>query len=88
MSDQIYDRPGPGMAAASLILGVFGLMVVWIPLIGMIAWVLSPLGLVLGLVALRNPAGRGVAIAGVTCSAIGLLACFGWAMLFGASVSI
>ncbi|WGM38098.1 hypothetical protein [Caulobacter sp. NIBR1757] len=88
MSEQSIDRRGPGMAAASLILGVFGLMLVWIPLFGMIAWILSPLGLVLGLVAMGNPAGRGVAIAGVTCSAIGLLACIGWAMLFSFSVSI
>ena len=88
MTEQMIDRRGPGMAAASLILGVFGLMLVWIPMIGMIAWVLSPLGLVLGLVALGTPAGRGVAIAGTVCSAIGLLACIGWAMLFGFSVSI
>lgn len=88
MSEQVIDRRGPGMAAASLILGVFGLMFVWIPLIGMIAWVLSPLGLVLGLVALGNPNGRGVAIAGVTCSAIGLAACAAWAALFSFSVSI
>ena len=88
MTDQVIERRGPGMAAASLIFGVLGLMLVWIPLIGMIAWVLSPLGLVLGLVALSNPNGRGVAIAGVTCSAIGVAACVGWATLFSFTVSI
>eukprot|EP01030_Chromulinospumella_sphaerica_P019939 gene19939-19839_t len=88
MSDQSIDRRGPGMAAVSLILGVFGLMVVWIPIVGMIAWLLSPLGLLLGLAALGNPADRGVAIAGVTCSAVGLAACVAWARLFSLSVSI
>lgn len=87
MSDQLIDGRGTGLAAASLVLGVFSLMMVWIPVIGLVAWLLSPLGLVLGLVALRRSTSRGVAIAGAACSAIGLLACIGWAMAFGFTVS-
>ena len=75
-----------GLAIASLILGIFSICTVWIPIIGLIAWILAPLGLILGLVALKRPVGpgRGVAIAGIVCSAIGLLGCIGWVVLIGA----
>lgn len=75
-----------GLAVASLVLGVFSICTVWIPFVGLIAWILAPLGLILGLVALKRPTGpgRGVAIAGVVCSAIGLLGCIGWVVLIGA----
>ncbi|MDP1777779.1 MAG: hypothetical protein Q8K90_04130, partial [Brevundimonas sp.] len=63
---------------------------VWIPFVGLIAWILAPLGLILGLVALKRPAGpgRGVAIAGIVCSAIGLLGCIGWIVLIGAVATV
>ena len=86
MSDQVFERRGSAMATASLVLGILGLMVVWIPVFGMIAWVLSPLGLMLGLFAVAKPAGRGAAIAGIICSAVGLVGCFAWAALFDLSV--
>ena len=75
-----------GLAVASMILGSFSICTVWIPVVGLIAWILAPLGLILGLVALKRPVGpgRGVAIAGVICSAIGLLGCIGWVVLIGA----
>jgi len=74
-----------GLAVASLVLGVFAISTVWIPFVGLIAWVLAPLGLVLGLVALKRSTGssRGVAIAGVVCSSIGLLGCLAWVVLIG-----
>ena len=79
-----------GLAVASLVLGVFSICTVWIPFVGLIAWILAPLGLILGLVALRRPTGpgRGVAIAGVVCSAIGLLGCIGWVVLIGAVAAL
>jgi hypothetical protein len=75
-----------GLAVASMILGSFSICIVWIPIIGLIAWILAPLGLILGLVALKRPvgSGRGVAIAGIVFSAIGLLGCIGWVVLIGA----
>lgn len=74
------------LAVASMILGGFSICTVWIPVVGLIAWILAPLGLILGLVALKRPAGpgRGVAIAGIVFSAIGLLGCIGWIVLIGA----
>ena len=79
-----------GLAVASLVLGVFSICTVWIPFVGLIAWILAPLGLILGLVALKRPTGpgRGVAIAGVVCSAIGLLGCIGWVVLIGAVAAL
>jgi hypothetical protein len=79
-----------GLAIASLILGVFAICTVWIPIVGLVAWILAPLGLILGLVALKRPVGpgRGVAIAGVVCSAIGLLGCIGWIVIIGALATV
>lgn len=88
----VYVQVAPqdtAMAVSSLVLGVFAICTVWIPFVGLIAWILAPLGLILGLVAMRRPTGpgRGVAIAGVVCSAIGLLGCIGWVVLIGAVAS-
>ncbi|MBX3477320.1 MAG: hypothetical protein KF910_06915 [Brevundimonas sp.] len=77
-------QPTNGMAVASLVLGVLSILFVWIPFVGLISWVLAPVGLVLGLVALGKPTGRGLAIAGAICSGIGLLGCIGWVVLIGA----
>ena len=79
---------GNGMATASLVLGIIALVMVWIPLIGMIAWILAPLGLIFGLISLGKPTGRGLGIAGTICSAIALLACIGWLLLFGAAAAV
>lgn len=89
----VYVQVAPqdtAMAVSSLVLGVFAICVVWIPFFGLIAWILAPLGLILGLVAMRRPAGsgRGVAIAGVVCSSIGLLGCIAWVVLIGAAASV
>ncbi|HYE43617.1 MAG TPA: hypothetical protein VEA15_09520 [Caulobacteraceae bacterium] len=88
----VYVQQGPGqagngLAVASLVLGILSILFVWIPLIGMISWILAPLGLVLGLVGLNKPTGRGMAIAGAVCSGVGLLGCIGWVVLFGAAAA-
>ena len=77
-------------AVASLVLGILALSTVWIPIVGLIAWILAPLGLVLGIVALSRPSGsgKGVAIAGVVCSTAALLGCIGWVVLIGAAASV
>ena len=76
-----------GMAVASLVLGILSILFVWIPFIGLVSWILAPVGLVLGLVALNKPAGKGMAIAGSICSGIGLLGCIGWVVLIGAAAA-
>ncbi|HZW16905.1 MAG TPA: DUF4190 domain-containing protein [Brevundimonas sp.] len=76
-----------GLAVASLVLGILSILFVWIPFIGMVSWILAPVGLVLGLVALNKPAGKGMAIAGSICSGVGLLGCIGWVVLIGAAAA-
>ncbi len=67
-----------GLGVASLVLGILSIIFGWIPIIGFISWILAPIGLVLGLVALNTGAGRGIAIAGSICSGVGLLICILW----------
>lgn len=83
-----YVQPqSNGLAVASLVLGILSILFVWIPFIGLVSWVLAPIGLVLGLVALKNPYGKGLAIAGSICSGIGLLGCIGWVVLIAAAAA-
>ena len=79
--------PSNGMAVASLVLGILSILFVWIPFIGLISWILAPIGLVLGLVAMKQPFGRGMAVAGSICSGIGLLGCIGWVVLIGVAAA-
>ena len=58
-----------GLAVASLVLGIIAIFTFWVPFLG---WVPVVLGLVLGLIALSQPYGRGMAIAGVICSGLAL----------------
>ena len=93
MSENNFNQGGyvqaqsNGLAVASLVLGILSILFVWIPFIGLVSWILAPIGLVLGLVALNMPFGRGMAIAGSICSAIGLLGCIGWVVLIGAAAA-
>jgi hypothetical protein len=87
-------RPAPqnGLGTAGFVLGLVGLLFSFIPLIGIIAWPLVLLGVILSGIGLsRARKGRatntGLTIAGVTCSAVGLLVCVGYAAAFGAAVS-
>lgn len=64
-----------GLAIASLVLGIVSIMGAFIPVFSLIVWILAPLGLVFGLVALTRPARKGMAIGGSICSGIALLIC-------------
>ena len=64
-----------GFAIASLVLGILSIVCAFIPVFSLIVWILAPLGLVFGLVALTRPTGKRMAIGGSICSGIGLLIC-------------
>ncbi len=83
----IVQSQGNGLAVASLVLGILSILFVWIPFIGLVAWILALIGLVLGLVGMSRPTGRGMALAGSICSGIGLLGCIGWLVLIGAAAA-
>jgi uncharacterized protein DUF4190 len=77
-------QPSNGLAVASLVLGIVGLVFSFIPIVGVIAWPMVILGIVFGGIALNKanqaPASssKGMAIAGLVCSIIGLVICIIW----------
>jgi hypothetical protein len=82
---------GNGLGTAGLVLGIVGLVFAFIPIVGLIAWPLVIIGLILGILGvLRANRGqatnRGAAIGGVACSALGLVVCFAWAAMFAAAI--
>ena len=88
----VYVQQAPpsetnGLGVASLVLGLVSLATVWIPLVGLIAWITAPLGLILGFMGMGKPVGRGVTIAGIVCSGIALVIALAWLLLFGAILS-
>ena len=75
-------QPTNGMAVAALVLGILALVFFWLPFLG---WIPAVLGLVFGLIAMQQQAGgRGMATAGVVCSAIALaIKVWFWVALIG-----
>ncbi|HXV92857.1 MAG TPA: DUF4190 domain-containing protein [Pseudonocardia sp.] len=79
-----YPPPPPpprnGMGTAGFVLGVLGLVVAFIPLVGLIAWPMVIAGIVLSLMGMSRArsdraTNKGLAVAGLACSVIGLLVC-------------
>jgi hypothetical protein len=78
-------QPANGMAVASMVLGIVGLVFSFIPFIGVIAWPLVILGIIFGGVGISKAnqvpgSPKGMAIAGLTCSIVGLVICIIWAV--------
>ncbi|GAA4776861.1 hypothetical protein GCM10023200_06950 [Actinomycetospora chlora] len=83
-------RPNGGLATGGFVVALVGAVLALIPILGIVSWVLSPLGLVLSLVGLnRIPRGqgRGLGTAGAILGAVGLLICMLWASAFSNAVS-
>ena len=78
---------GNGLGVASLVLGILSIVFGIIPVIGLISWILAPVGLVLGFVALGKPVGRNMTIAGLVTSGVGLMICILWVVGLGAAIS-
>lgn len=83
---QMQGEEGGGMAIASLVLGIIALLLAWIPIIGFISWILAPLALILGFLALKG-AKRGLAIGGLITGGLALLICILYAFVFAAAIS-
>lgn len=79
-------QEGNGMGIASLVLGILSILLGWIPIIGLVSWILAPLGLIFGFIALGKT-NKGLAIGGLITSGIGLLICIAWVTFLGAIVS-
>ncbi|MBW4715928.1 MmpS family transport accessory protein [Saccharothrix obliqua] len=84
--------PRNGLGTAGFVLGLVGLLFSFIPVIGVVAWPLVILGLVLGGIGVARALGgaatnKGLAIAGVVLSAVGLVICIVWLAAFGKAAS-
>ncbi|GAA1988173.1 DUF4190 domain-containing protein [Amycolatopsis minnesotensis] len=85
--DAPVSQPKNGLGTAGFVLGLVGLVFSFIPIVGVVAWPLVIIGLVLASVgfsrtrkgAASNP---GIAIAGIVLSLAGLVVCIVWAALF------
>lgn len=89
--EQTEKKGGKGLAIAALICGIAGLVLCWVPFLGLI---LAIVGVVLGIIALVKKSNKGMSIAGLICGAVGLipaalisLAIGGLASLVGGTVS-
>jgi hypothetical protein len=73
-STVVHAAPGQngGFATSSLVLGIVGVSLGWIPVCGIVSLAPSIIGVVLGCLGLRSTRHRYVAIAGIILSVIGV----------------
>ncbi|MEJ2885132.1 hypothetical protein [Actinomycetospora aeridis] len=84
--------PSNGIATGGFVVALVGAVLALVPFLGIVSWVISPVGLVLSIVGLtaasrKGGVGRGLAIAGVVLGGVGLLICFLWAIGFAGAVN-
>ena len=65
------------LGKASFIIGLIGLIMSFVPILGFVSWLLAPLAILFGLIALRRMP-RSLAIVGVVTGAIALFVCVSW----------
>jgi len=81
-------QQGNGMGTASMVLGIIGLVLAFIPFLGLFSWVLAPLAIIFGLIGIsKGNAPKGQAIAGLATGGVALALCLLWAIAFGAALS-
>ena len=81
-------QPSNGLGTAGFVVGLIGLLFSFLPVIGVIAWPLVILGVIFSAVGISRAnkgaaTNKGLAIAGLTVSIIGLVICILWAAAFG-----
>ena len=65
------------LGKAAFVVGLIALVMSFIPFIGFVSWLLAPLAILFGLIALRRPP-RSLAIAGLVTGGVALFVCFMW----------
>ena len=85
------QQPKNGLGTAGFVLGLLALIFSFIPLVGVVAWPLGILGLVLAAVGWHRASqgsatNKGLAIAGTVLSVLALLVCILWVAAFGKAV--
>ncbi|MFL6119000.1 DUF4190 domain-containing protein [Actinophytocola sp.] len=89
---QAATRPSNGLGTAGFVVGIIGLVLSFIPLIGVVAWPLVILGIIFSAIGIaRAGKGRatnkGLAIAGLVVSLVGLVICILWAAVWNKAVN-
>ncbi|GAA2794488.1 DUF4190 domain-containing protein [Crossiella cryophila] len=89
---QVAPQPSNGIGTTGFILGLVGLVISLIPIIGTIAWPLVILGIIfsaIGLVRIKNRKAnnKGLTIAGLAASVVGLGICITWTIVTAMAVN-
>jgi len=84
-------KPSNGLGTTGFVLGVIGLVFSFIPLIGVVAWPLVILGIIFSAVGISKAAkgratNKGLAIAGLVVSIVGLVICILWVAVWNEAV--
>lgn len=90
-SMQTSAKPSNGLGTAGFVVGLVGLVLSFIPLIGVVAWPLVILGIVFSSVGIAKAnkgraTNKGLAIAGLVVSVVGLAICILWAVVWNKAV--
>ncbi|MFC4855752.1 MmpS family transport accessory protein [Actinophytocola glycyrrhizae] len=88
---QPVTRPSNGLGTSGFVLGVIGLVFSFIPLIGVVAWPLVILGIIFSAVGIGKATNgratnKGLAIAGLVVSVVGLVVCVLWVAVWSEAV--
>ncbi len=88
----LQAQPKNGMGTAGFVLGLLAALLALVPIIGVVAWPLSILGLVFGIIGIARVAKRvatnkAMSIAGTVLAALGLVLCIGWVAAIGAAAN-
>ena len=85
---QSNTQPSNGLGTTGFVLGLIGLLFSFIPVIGVIAWPLVILGIIFSAIGISKASkgratNKGLAIAGLVVSIIGIVMCVLWAAVLG-----
>ena len=72
------DQVDTGIGVIALATGITGLILSFIPFIGLLSWVLCPAAIITGIKSFRHPAAKGLGIAGLVMGVLGLIVCILW----------
>lgn len=84
-------KPSNGLGTAGFVVGLIGLVFSFIPLIGVVAWPLVILGIIFSAVGISKAVkgratNKGLAIAGLVVSVVGLVVCILWVAVWNQAV--
>ena len=88
---QAPAKPSNGLGTAGFVLGLIGLLFSFIPLIGVVAWPLVILGIIFSAIGISKATkgratNKGLAIAGLVVSVVGLVVCILWVAVWNKAV--